>query len=60
LQRYNNVRRELLTQPKGETMNSDGKSKLIVYAEHDGKLWAREYTEDIYSRVPSRYRTSMK
>ena len=27
-------------------MNSDGKSKLIVYAEHDGKLWAREYTEE--------------
>jgi len=43
LQRYNNVRRELL-QPKGETMNSDGKSELIVYAEYDGKLWAREYT----------------
>ena len=36
----------LLTQPKGETMNSDGKSKLIVYAEHDGKLGAREYTEE--------------
>jgi hypothetical protein len=36
----------LLTQPKGETMNSDGKSKLIVYAEHDGKLWAREYTKE--------------
>ena len=34
----------LLTQPKGETMNSDGKSELIVYAEYDGKLWAREYT----------------
>ena len=34
----------LLTQPKGETMNSDGKSELIVYETHDGKLWATEYT----------------
>ena len=27
-------------------MKSDGKSELIVYAEYEGKLWAREYTEE--------------
>ena len=32
--------------PSGETMKSDGKSELIVYAEYEGKLWAREYTEE--------------